>query len=328
MPPKKTGTAGAKKASKMKTKANPVRAKTATKKKTKTSTAKAASKMKTKTNPVKVNKGPKHGKKVTVKGNKPAPPKKKTTPNTGMKSTNQKPKAGKKTVNKKPKADPVKGGVGPKKRKNPNPAQGQNPAKKIKKAPEYSVQSLFVKALPNVQRSVPPAILPVCNIPVPAPVQPSVHVDVNVPVGNITVQTSGRSDSCQPSGVPMNRRNNDEVVNQRVTTNAAVCAQSNKIDNSQTGNENIEETTIENLLFLRKNRVQLIDRIKNVTEILDHLELSDEKAAKVRAERTDQEKMRKLLEFTTSTYDAKRLVIALWRCARYVMEDLTNTNYP
>ncbi|XP_053482221.1 uncharacterized protein LOC128608495 isoform X2 [Ictalurus furcatus] len=328
MPPKKT--VGGKMAAKKKTKAKTARAKTATKKKTKANTvgAKSASRKKTKTKPVKVNQGPKKGKKVTVQGNKPAPPKMKANPKTGMKSTNNKPKAG-----------AVKRVVGPQKRKNPNPAEGQSLAKKKRKSPACNMQSTSVTALPKVQRSVasPPTILPVCmsqfrlsdsqkcdkdNMPVPALTQPSVHV-VAVPVGNFTVQTSGRSDFCQPSGGPTNRFNNGDTINQGVTNNAAVCAQRDQIDNSQTGSDNIQD---ENLLFLRKNNVKLIDGVKNVPEILDRLELTNEKAAIVRAERTDQERMRKLLEFTTSTHGAKFLVTALWSCASDVMEDLANTN--
>ncbi|XP_053536733.1 uncharacterized protein LOC108266428 isoform X2 [Ictalurus punctatus] len=218
---------------------------------------------------------------------------------------------GMKSMNKKPKAHPVKGVVGPQKRKNPNPAEGQNLAKKKRKSPACVDTSYFHNYL--------------CadNMPVLALIQPNVHF-VMVPAGNITVQTSGRSDSCQPSGGPMNRFNNEDTINQRATNNAAVFAQRDKIDNSQTGNKNIQD---ENLLFLRKNRVELIDRVKNVPEILDRLKLSNEKAAIVRAERTDQERMRKLLEFTTSTHGAKFLVTALWSCASDVMEDLTNTNY-
>ncbi|KAK3543171.1 hypothetical protein QTP70_012270 [Hemibagrus guttatus] len=95
------------------------------------------------------------------------------------------------------------------------------------------------------------------------------------------------------TAVPMNRFNNDEVINQRVTNDAEVRAQSHKIDNSQTGNENIT---------------------------------GNEQAAKVRAERTEQEKMRMLLGFTTSTNAAEDLVSGLWRCASDVMQDLTNSN--
>ncbi|XP_047012236.1 uncharacterized protein LOC108266430 isoform X7 [Ictalurus punctatus] len=252
MPLKKT--VGGKMAAKKKTKAKTARPKVASKKKTKANTvrAKSASRKKTKTKPVEVNQGPKKGKKVTVQGNKPAPPKMKANPNTGMKSTNNKPKAG-----------AVKRVVGPQKRKNPNPAEGQNLAKKKRKSPACNTQSMSVMALPKVQRSIasPPTILPVCNV---------------------TVQTSARSDSCQPSGGPMNRFNNGDAINQGVTNNAAVCAQRDKIDNSQSGSDNIQD---ENLLFLRKNNVKLIDRLKNVVEILDRLQLTNEKAAIVRAEK-------------------------------------------
>ncbi|XP_047012235.1 uncharacterized protein LOC108266430 isoform X6 [Ictalurus punctatus] len=253
MPLKKT--VGGKMAAKKKTKAKTARPKVASKKKTKANTvrAKSASRKKTKTKP-EVNQGPKKGKKVTVQGNKPAPPKMKANPNT------------------------VKRVVGPQKRKNPNPAEGQNLAKKKRKSPACNTQSMSVMALPKVQRSIasPPTILPVCMS------QFRLSDSQKCDKGNVTVQTSARSDSCQPSGGPMNRFNNGDAINQGVTNNAAVCAQRDKIDNSQSGSDNIQD---ENLLFLRKNNVKLIDRLKNVVEILDRLQLTNEKAAIVRAEK-------------------------------------------
>ncbi|KAF4086605.1 hypothetical protein AMELA_G00085400 [Ameiurus melas] len=291
MPPKKP--AGGKIPAKKKTKAKTARPKTAPKKKAKakakTVRAKPAAGKKTKTKPVKVNQGPKKGKKVTVQGNKPAPPKKNANPNT------------------------VKGVVGPQKRKNPNPAEGQNLAKKKRKAPalkENQGPKKGKKVTVQGNKPAPPkknANPNTDNMPVPAPTQPSVHF-VTIPLGNITVQTSARSDSWQPTGGPMNRFSNDDMFSQRVTNNAAVCAQRDKVDNSQTGSDNIQVTD-ENQLFLMKNRVKLINSVKNVPEILDRLELSNEKAAIVRAERTDQEKMRKLLERCHGRPDQHQLKI-------------------
>ncbi|KAK2849815.1 hypothetical protein Q7C36_008598 [Tachysurus vachellii] len=75
--------------------------------------------------------------------------------------------------------------------------------------------------------------------------------------------------------------------------------------------------------FLKKNRGRLIDKVKNVERIIDDLNyLSDEMAANIRAERTDQAKMRKVLEYTTSRKAAKLLVDALHKHANDVMEDL------
>ncbi|XP_058248528.1 neurofilament heavy polypeptide-like isoform X1 [Hemibagrus wyckioides] len=322
MPPKKTGKARAKTASKKKAKANTVG-------------AKKPVKVKTKKNPGKIPAGPKKEKnpKPAAKGNKPAPPKKETNPNPGIKTPKKKPKAdagkkpahpkkdmnpspgitspnmkpkaeaGKKPITKKQNTDPVKGSVKSKKRKNPNLAQGQNPAKRKRTSLASEDMSMF------------------SNYRQPAPVQPIVHAPVSM--GNITVQTSGKSDYYQPLAILVNRFNNDEVINQRVTNDAAVSAQSHKIDNSQTGNKN---DTDENQLFLRKYCAELIDKIKNVTEIVDHLKLGNEQAAIVRARRTEQEKMRTLLGFTTSKSAAKDLVLGLWRCARDVMEDLTDSN--
>ncbi|XP_047012237.1 uncharacterized protein LOC108266430 isoform X8 [Ictalurus punctatus] len=235
-------TVGGKMAAKKKTKAKTARPKVASKKKTKANTVRAKSASRKKT------------KTKPVQGNKPAPPKMKANPNT------------------------VKRVVGPQKRKNPNPAEGQNLAKKKRKSPACNTQSMSVMALPKVQRSIasPPTILPVCMS------QFRLSDSQKCDKGNVTVQTSARSDSCQPSGGPMNRFNNGDAINQGVTNNAAVCAQRDKIDNSQSGSDNIQD---ENLLFLRKNNVKLIDRLKNVVEILDRLQLTNEKAAIVRAEK-------------------------------------------
>lgn len=64
--------------------------------------------------------------------------------------------------------------------------------------------------------------------------------------------------------------------------------------------------------------------MKNVVRIVDDLKLSNEKAAIVRAQLTDQAKMRKLLEFTTTKRAAERLINVLWEQADDVMEDLTD----
>ncbi|KAF4087198.1 hypothetical protein AMELA_G00092790 [Ameiurus melas] len=79
----------------------------------------------------------------------------------------------------------------------------------------------------------------------------------------------------------------------------------------------------DNQEFLRKNRGKLIDNVKTVDRIVDDLNLTDEMVANVRAERTEQAKMRKVLEYTNSTKAAKLLVDALWKHAGDVMEELT-----
>ncbi|XP_047670923.1 uncharacterized protein LOC113637773 [Tachysurus fulvidraco] len=295
MPPKKSGKGKApakkKKPSKKKAKANKAGAKAAAhKKKVKKNTGMKSTSKKLKADAaVKGNKaGPSKQEtkpNTAVKGNKAGPSKQETKPNTAVKGN----KAGPSKQETKPNTVglintsslcSVKGGAG-QKRKNPNPAQGQNEAKRMR------------------------------TLLAPAPAQPMVHI-VHVPVP--VVQTSGRRDFYQPSAARQIRFNNDEVSN-----NTAVCAQSHKIDNSRTGNENI---TDENLLFLKDKRVQLISRIKNVTEIVDHLDLTGEQAAKVRAEKTEQEKMRMLLDFIQSTSAAENLVLSLWDLASDIMEDL------
>ncbi|KAK2849657.1 hypothetical protein Q7C36_008440 [Tachysurus vachellii] len=226
-----------------------------------------------------------------VKGNKAGPSKQERNPKPAVKGN----KAGPSKQERNPKPVglntsslcAVKGGAGQKNRPNPNPAQDQNDAKRMR------------TFLANMAAA-------------PALAQPMVHVvHVPFPVGNVT---SGRSDIYQPSAVRQNRFYNDDVTN-----NTAVPAQSHKIDNSQIGNENI---TDENLLFLKKKGVQLINRIKYVTEIVDHLDLTEEQAANVRAEKTEHQKMRMLLDYIRSTSAAENLVLSLWQCASDVMKDL------
>lgn len=86
------------------------------------------------------------------------------------------------------------------------------------------------------------------------------------------------------------------------------------------------EITDENLLFLKNNKAELIDKVKNIAGIVDYLELSSENAAIVQAQETDQARMRKLLEFTTSKRAAKLLVEVLERQAGDVLEDLNDSS--
>lgn len=79
-------------------------------------------------------------------------------------------------------------------------------------------------------------------------------------------------------------------------------------------------------MFLRDNKAELIDKVKNVVGIVDYLELSGENAAIVRAQETDQARMRKLLEFTTSKSAAKHLVEVLWQQVGDVLEDLIDSS--
>ncbi|KAK3569069.1 hypothetical protein QTP86_021524, partial [Hemibagrus guttatus] len=81
--------------------------------------------------------------------------------------------------------------------------------------------------------------------------------------------------------------------------------------------------TKDNQEFLRKNRGELIDKVKTVDRIIDDLHLTGEMAANVRAEKTDQAKMRRLLDYTNSRTAARHLVDALNKHAADVMEDLT-----
>ncbi|XP_047670922.1 uncharacterized protein LOC113637772 isoform X12 [Tachysurus fulvidraco] len=109
---------------------------------------------------------------------------------------------------------------------------------------------------------------------------------------------------------------------QQVACNSATAARIQKLDNTPADNENISEVKDEYMLFLKDQRADLIDKVKNVVRIVDYLELSNEKAAIVRAQLTDQAMMRKLLEFTTSRRAAELLINVLWEQAGDVMEDL------
>lgn len=80
--------------------------------------------------------------------------------------------------------------------------------------------------------------------------------------------------------------------------------------------------TADNQEFLRKNRGHLIDNVKAVVRIVDDLPFTNEMVANVRAEKTEQAKMRKVLEYTNSKKAAQLLVDALWKHAKDVMEDL------
>ncbi|KAM9486690.1 uncharacterized protein Hap1MRO34_006628 [Clarias gariepinus] len=75
--------------------------------------------------------------------------------------------------------------------------------------------------------------------------------------------------------------------------------------------------------LLRRNRGKLIDKVKAVDRLVDDLSLTAEMAANVRAERTDQAKMRKVLDYTNSKKAAQLLVAALYDHAADVMEELT-----
>ncbi|XP_053483394.1 uncharacterized protein LOC128609076 [Ictalurus furcatus] len=81
--------------------------------------------------------------------------------------------------------------------------------------------------------------------------------------------------------------------------------------------------TADNQEFLRKNRGKLIDNVKTVHRIVDDLHFTNEMAANVQAEKTEQAKMRKVLEYTNSKIAAQLLVAALWKHAKDVMEELT-----
>ncbi|XP_026768599.3 nucleoprotein TPR isoform X3 [Pangasianodon hypophthalmus] len=163
-----------------------------------------------------------------------------------------------------------------------------------------SNQVLMVR--PKVQRITTPAVTV-------HPVAATVHA-----------HTHARTVSYQPPHRA--HRNRTPHSSQQVPSGSAASAQSHKMDSSQADNENIAEITDKSLLFLKKHRAELINKVKNVVRIVDYLELSSENAAIVRAQVTDQERMRKLLEFTTSKRAAEHLIKVLVEQVGDVMEDL------
>ncbi|KAF7709740.1 hypothetical protein HF521_016590 [Silurus meridionalis] len=93
-------------------------------------------------------------------------------------------------------------------------------------------------------------------------------------------------------------------------------------ENSNTTQAGSASIIADNEAFLLKNRGKLIDRIKTVDRIVDDLVMTGEMAANVHAEKTEQAKMRKVLDYTNSKKAAKLLVDALFKHAGDVMEDL------
>lgn len=77
--------------------------------------------------------------------------------------------------------------------------------------------------------------------------------------------------------------------------------------------------------FLKKNRYNLVQKVKSVDEIVDQLNFGTEMMAKVRAEQLDQDKMRKVLDFTNSRSGRELLIRVLMNHCPDVMEELINS---
>ncbi|XP_062862600.1 apoptosis-associated speck-like protein containing a CARD [Trichomycterus rosablanca] len=76
--------------------------------------------------------------------------------------------------------------------------------------------------------------------------------------------------------------------------------------------------------FLRKNRNNLIQRVKDVTEIVDQLNFRSEMMANVQAQPTEPMKMRKVLDYTNSRTARERLIEVLMKHDPDLMEELTS----
>ncbi|KAM9487355.1 uncharacterized protein Hap1MRO34_007169 [Clarias gariepinus] len=207
--------------------------------------------------------------------------------------------------------------------------------KKLKSNRELTVR-------PRVQRTITPAVtlhpVPVATVATvhahtPArTVSYKPHYRVHHDYGHMTPCPSQRApiDSAA-SEYPQYRVHHDHGhmaphPSQQAPSYSAASAPSHNIDDTQTGDENIAETTDENLLFLKNYKAVLISKVKNVDGILDYLELSSGKTAIVRAQPTDQAKMRKLLEFTTSKRAAENLLTILCEQEGDVIDDLNDTS--
>ncbi|KAI7808757.1 uncharacterized protein si:dkey-10c21.1 isoform X1 [Triplophysa rosa] len=74
--------------------------------------------------------------------------------------------------------------------------------------------------------------------------------------------------------------------------------------------------------FLKKKMSPLVQGVKHIDLIVDDLGLHPESVANIRAQATDQNKMRKLLDYINSKTIAERLVDALFRHESDLMNDL------
>ncbi|XP_056610743.1 uncharacterized protein si:dkey-10c21.1 isoform X2 [Triplophysa dalaica] len=74
--------------------------------------------------------------------------------------------------------------------------------------------------------------------------------------------------------------------------------------------------------FLKKKKSLLVQRVKHIDLIVDDLDLHSESVGNIRAQATDQNKMRKLLDYINSKTIAERLVDALYKHECDLMNDL------
>ncbi|XP_027006746.2 uncharacterized protein LOC113645400 [Tachysurus fulvidraco] len=131
-----------------------------------------------------------------------------------------------------------------------------------------------------------------------------------------SVNITGSSGSSIGAPVIIGAKINSLNINTQLTSGKTT----DVMRNDRTQNSNPRITDYQG--FLKTNRSKLIDKVKVVDRIVDVLGLADEMAANVRAEKTDQAKMRKLLDYTTTKSAARRLFDALNEHAADVMEDL------
>ncbi|KAA0715518.1 hypothetical protein E1301_Tti010104 [Triplophysa tibetana] len=75
-------------------------------------------------------------------------------------------------------------------------------------------------------------------------------------------------------------------------------------------------------VFLKEKKSLLVQRVKHIDLIVDDLDLHSESYGSIRAEATDQNKMRKLLDYINSKTIAERLVDALFKYESDLMNDL------
>ncbi|KAL6484298.1 hypothetical protein MHYP_G00063430 [Metynnis hypsauchen] len=157
----------------------------------------------------------------------------------------------------------------------------------------------------NISHSPHALVQPVTVVPI------GIHVPAR-PVSNVPQYWNSSINSNPVNAAPHSSHG--------LTSNSAASAPTR----NSTTNRADDLDQDENYQFLKNNNDVLIGRVKNVVRIVDGLDLADEMVAIVRAEPTDQARMRKLLDFTKSKKAAEVLVKALWEHVPDIMEDLTS----
>ncbi|XP_062862652.1 uncharacterized protein si:dkey-10c21.1 [Trichomycterus rosablanca] len=157
-------------------------------------------------------------------------------------------------------------------------------------------------------------------------------------IATVDTSSSAHSSACSSSvAVPNNTgQSTSTTVNIQAHGGSNVNAPVMCSNNIKTLNTNINmnptsQTSLDDKLisdseeFLRKNQYNLVQRVKNVAEIVDQLNFRREMMANVQAEPTDQKKMRNVLEYTNSRTASDLLIEVLMKHDPDLMKELTST---